>query len=37
MKQSLGRTWSRRPELLARLSLTAEQAALLEEYKHEAR
>jgi tRNA (guanine37-N1)-methyltransferase len=36
MKQSLGRTWRRRPELLGRLSLTAEQAALLEEYKREA-
>jgi tRNA (guanine37-N1)-methyltransferase len=36
MKQSLGRTWTRRPELLAQLSLTADQAALLEEYKHEA-
>jgi tRNA (guanine37-N1)-methyltransferase len=36
MKQSLGRTWSRRPELLGGLSLTAEQSALLEEYKREA-
>jgi tRNA (guanine37-N1)-methyltransferase len=36
MKQSLGRTWSRRPELLARVALTAEQQALLEEYKREA-
>ena len=36
LKQSLGRTWSRRPELLARLTLTAEQKALLEEYKREA-
>jgi len=33
MKQSLGRTWRRRPELLASLRLSAEQAALLEEYK----
>ncbi len=35
MKQALGRTWSRRPDLLARLQLTAEQAILLEEYKTE--
>jgi tRNA (guanine37-N1)-methyltransferase len=35
MKQSLGRTWSR-PELLAGVALTAEQQALLEEYKREA-
>jgi tRNA (guanine37-N1)-methyltransferase len=35
LKQSLGRTWSRRPELLARLTLTAEQKTLLEEYKRE--
>jgi len=35
MKQSLGRTWRRRPELLASLRLSAEQAALLEEYKME--
>ena len=36
LKQSLGRTWARRPELLARLALTAEQKTLLEEYKREA-
>jgi tRNA (guanine37-N1)-methyltransferase len=36
MKQSLGRTWSRRPELLASVVLTPEQQALLEEYKREA-
>lgn len=36
LKQSLGRTWSRRPELLARLTLTAEQKVLLEEFKREA-
>ncbi len=36
LKQSLGRTWSRRPELLAKLKLSAEQQALLEEYKREA-
>jgi tRNA (guanine37-N1)-methyltransferase len=35
-KQALGRTWSRRPELMARLVLTSEQAALLEEYQREA-
>ena len=29
LKQSLGRTWSRRPELLARLTLTAEQKQLI--------
>ncbi|HXV08918.1 MAG TPA: tRNA (guanosine(37)-N1)-methyltransferase TrmD [Burkholderiales bacterium] len=36
MKQALGRTWSRRPELLARVVLTTEQRALLEEYQREA-
>ena len=35
MKQSLGRTWRRRPDLLANLPLSAEQVALLEEYKQE--
>ena len=35
MKQSLGRTWRMRPDLLAHLSLTPEQIALLEEYKIE--
>jgi tRNA (guanine37-N1)-methyltransferase len=35
MKQSLGRTWRRRPDLLGRLKLTAEQTTLLEEYKSE--
>jgi tRNA (guanine37-N1)-methyltransferase len=35
-KQSLGRTWSRRPELLGRLKLSGEQATLLEEYQREA-
>ncbi len=34
-KQSLGRTWQRRPELLDRLMLTQEQQALLEEYIQE--
>jgi tRNA (guanine37-N1)-methyltransferase len=37
MKQSLGRTWRRRPDLLANLPLSAEQAALLEEYKLESK
>ena len=36
LKQSLGRTWRRRPEMLAKLKLSAEQQALLEEYKREA-
>jgi len=35
MKQALGRTWSRRPELLKETVLTEEQSALLEEYKRE--
>lgn len=35
MKQALGRTWRRRPDLLAKLQLDAEQAQLLEEYKAE--
>ncbi|MHB1566673.1 MAG: tRNA (guanosine(37)-N1)-methyltransferase TrmD [Acidiferrobacter sp.] len=37
LKQSLGRTWLRRPELLARQALTGEQQALLEEFKREYR
>jgi tRNA (guanine37-N1)-methyltransferase len=32
LKQALGRTWRRRPELLARHELTSEQALLLEEF-----
>jgi tRNA (guanine37-N1)-methyltransferase len=35
MKQALGRTWQRRPELLADLELTNEQQQLLEEFKAE--
>ena len=35
MKQSLGRTWQRRPELLARIELTDTERQLLEEYKRE--
>jgi tRNA (guanine37-N1)-methyltransferase len=37
LKQALGRTWRRRPELLARLELTSEQRALLDEYIEEDR
>jgi len=32
LKQALGRTWRRRPELLAHLELTAEQRTLLDEF-----
>jgi tRNA (guanine37-N1)-methyltransferase len=35
MKQSLGRTWLRRPDLLKKIQLTAEQEALLSEFKTE--
>ena len=35
MKQSLGRTWIRRPELLAELALNEEQQRLLEEFIQE--
>lgn len=35
MKQALGRTWERRPDLLQNIRLTPEQARLLEEYKAE--
>ena len=34
-KQALGRTWKRRPELLAGRDLTAEERALLDEYRAE--
>ena len=34
-KQSLGRTWQRRPELLERIELDREQQALLEEFIRE--
>ena len=37
MKQSLGRTWRRRPDLLANLPLSTEQLDLLEEYKLESK
>lgn len=32
LKQALGRTWSRRPELLERIELTVEQTELLREF-----
>lgn len=35
MKQSLGRTWLRRPDLLDKADLTKEQHNLLDEFKHE--
>jgi len=35
MKQSLGRTWQRRPDLLERIELNKEQKALLAEYIRE--
>jgi tRNA (guanine37-N1)-methyltransferase len=36
LKQSLGRTWRRRPDLLSRLALNDEQKRLLDEYQREA-
>lgn len=35
LKQALGRTWLRRPDLLEKKKLTAEQESLLEEFKIE--
>ena len=35
LKQALGRTWQRRPELLEKRTLSADERALLEEYKRE--
>lgn len=35
LKQSLGRTWQRRPDVLAVRGMTAEEQALLEEFKRE--
>lgn len=35
LKQSLGRTWLRRPELLSNLALTEEQERLLKEFQQE--
>jgi tRNA (guanine37-N1)-methyltransferase len=37
LKQSLGRTWLRRPELLENLALTEEQVTLLAEFREEYR
>jgi tRNA (guanine37-N1)-methyltransferase len=37
MQQMLGRTWSRRPDLLKDLELSAEQKKLLEDFIHEQR
>ncbi|WFF97453.1 tRNA (guanosine(37)-N1)-methyltransferase TrmD [Aeromonas caviae] len=37
LKQSLGRTWQRRPELINNLALTDEQEVLLAEYVREVR
>jgi tRNA (guanine37-N1)-methyltransferase len=37
LKQSLGRTWERRPDLLVDRTLTREEAALLAEYQREHR
>jgi tRNA (guanine37-N1)-methyltransferase len=37
LKQALGRTWERRPDLLQKMRLTPEQEKLLEEYKQEDR
>jgi tRNA (guanine37-N1)-methyltransferase len=35
LKQALGRTWRRRPELLEKRGLSDEERKLLEEYKQE--
>ncbi|HEX3835447.1 MAG TPA: hypothetical protein VHW25_00655, partial [Steroidobacteraceae bacterium] len=35
LKEALGRTWLRRPELLGRRGLSDEEGALLEEFKLE--
>ena len=35
LKQALGRTWQRRPDLLAKRALTTSESALLEEFKSE--
>jgi tRNA (guanine37-N1)-methyltransferase len=35
LKQALGRTWLRRPELLAEVVLDAQRAALLQEFLRE--
>lgn len=36
LKQALGRTWLRRPELLAKRELSAEERRLLDEFRNEA-
>jgi len=36
LKQALGRTWQRRPDLLARRELSAEERRLLDEFRNEA-
>jgi tRNA (guanine37-N1)-methyltransferase len=36
LKQSLGRTWERRPDLLAQRELSGEEHALLEDFKKKA-
>jgi tRNA (guanine37-N1)-methyltransferase len=35
LKQALGRTWQRRPDLLARRALSTEEERLLDEYRQE--
>ena len=35
LKQALGRTWQRRPDLLAQRQLTKQEARLLAEYQQE--
>ena len=37
LKQSLGRTWQKRPELIAARALSGEERELLEEFQHETR
>jgi len=37
LKQALGRTWLRRPELIAQRSLSKEESVLLEEFQQERR
>jgi tRNA (guanine37-N1)-methyltransferase len=36
LKQALGRTWQRRPDLIAARVLSSEEAKLLAEYQREA-
>ena len=35
LKQALGRTWQRRPDLLEQRALSADEQALLDEFRHE--